>query len=310
MVTRLLYDQRESEKGRFICLRSNCDYILRVRRDLGATGETLDSVKGRCFGCGRMLEESIECKLTGVPDEWSDNCLSIPSTVERRVPLFRPASSYPHFSLGFPHLDSLLRPFAPGFVAVVTGAEAQVVAELATFRAQLPLEVGGLNSTVVFIDGGNRSNPYLFSSFVQQHDLRPGEAMRRITTCRVFTMYQLADLVSKQLVPVAADYAAQLVVISDLLGTFNEPELDEREARRLLNSVEQGVNEVKKNALVLVTLVSPSSYDDTIISLADTAVNLTSADGIVRAELLKHPSKPRTISSFKLDQLLMQEAVH
>jgi Rad51 protein len=304
-----LYDQREGGKERFIYSCSSCDCVLRVRRDLGPTGETLDSVNGRCFGCGRALEESIECRLTEVPDEWSDIYLSAPKTVERRTPLFRPASSYPHFSLGFPHLDSLLRPFAPGFMAVVTGAEAQVVAELAAFRAQLPLEVGGLNSTVVFIDGGNRSNPYLFSSFARQHDLRPGAAMRRITTCRVFTMYQLADLVSKHLVPVAADYAAQLVVISDLLGTFNEPELDEREARRLLSSVEQAVSEVKKNALVLVTLVSPSSYDGAVVSWADTAVNLTSADGTVRAELLKHPSKPHTISSFKLNQLLMQKAV-
>jgi len=204
-------------------------------------------------------------------------------------------------------LDSMLRPFVPGFMAVVMGTEAQIVAELATFRAQLPLEMGGLDSAVVFIDGGNRSDPYLFSSFARQHDFRPSSAMRRIATCRAFTMYQLADLVSKHLVPAVTDYAAQLVVISDLLGTFNEPELDEREARRLLSSIEQAIGLVKKSALVLVTLTSPSSYDDIITSWADTAVSLTSADDRVRAELLKHPSKPQTISSFKMSQLLTQK---
>jgi hypothetical protein len=304
-----LYDQREGGRERFVYFCSSCDCVLRVRRDLGPAGETLDSVNGRCFGCGRALEGSIECRLTEVPDEWSDIYLSAPRTVERRAPLFRPASSYPHFSLGFPHLDSLLRPFAPGFMAVVTGAEAQVVAELAAFRAQLPLEVGGLDSTVVFIDGGNRSDPYLFSSFTRQHNLKPGAAMRRIATCRVFTMYQLADLISKHLVQAAADYAAQLVVISDLLGTFNEPELEQREARRLLSPVEQAIMQVKKDALVLVTLVSPSSYDDTVVSWADTVVNLTSADDRVRAELVKHPSKPQTTSAFKLGQLMTQKAV-
>ncbi|HME18281.1 MAG TPA: hypothetical protein VKF15_00910 [Nitrososphaerales archaeon] len=304
-----LYDQRGGGKERFVYFCSNCSCVLRVRRDLGPTGEALDSVNGRCFGCGRTLEGSIECRLTEVPDEWSDIYLSAPRTIERRVPFFRPASSFPHFSLGFPHLDSLLRPFIPGFMTVISGAEAQVVAELAAFRAQLPLEMGGLDSAVVFIDGGNRSDPYLFSSFARQHNFRPGAAMRRIATCRVFTMYQLADLVSNHLVPAAADYAAQLVVVSDILGTFNEPELEEREARRLLSSVEQAIRLVKKNALVLVTLVSPSRYDDTVVSWADTVVSLASADGRVRAELLKHPSKPQTVSSFRLGQLLRQKAV-
>jgi hypothetical protein len=67
--------------------------------------------------------------------------------------------------------------------------------------------------------------------------------------------------------------------------------------------------QVKKDALVLVTLVSPSSYDDTVVSWADTVVNLTSADDRVRAELVKHPSKPQTISAFKLGQLMTQKAV-
>lgn len=66
--------------------------------------------------------------------------------------------------------------------------------------------------------------------------------MRRVTTCRVFTIYQLADLVSEHLVRAAEDYAAKLVVVSDLLGTFNEPELEEREARRLRAPSRTGSN--------------------------------------------------------------------
>jgi hypothetical protein len=265
-------------------------------------------VNGKCFGCGHSLEGNIECRLTTVPEEWSDVYLTVPKAVEKRVPDFRPASSFPHFSLGFPRLDSLLRPFAPGFMAVIVGPEASVVAELAAFRAQLPIEAGGLDSTVVFIDGGNRSDPYLFSSFARQHGIWPNAAMRRIATCRVFTMYQLADLVSEHLAPVIADYAAQLVVVSDFLGTFNEPELEEREARRLLGSIERAIGLAKKNALVLVTLVSPSKYDAVVVSWADTAISLYSADGRVHAELLRHPSKPHTTSCFKLNQLLRPKA--
>jgi hypothetical protein len=178
------------------------------------------------------------------------------------------------------------------------------VAELVALKAQLPFEAGGLDSTVLFIDGGNRSDPYLFSSFARQKGLRPNIAMRRVTTCRVFTMYQLADLIVKHLVQAAADYAARLVIIADLLNTFSEPDFEEREASRLLGAVEQAIGQVKKNALVLVTLVSPSRYDDVVTSWADITVSLESADDQVRAELLRHPSKPPTVSSFRLSQLL------
>jgi hypothetical protein len=276
--------------------------VLQVRRDLGRLGEAFSSAKERCSGCGGALEGSIECRLTAVPDEWL--VLYAAKSAPKTVPEFRPALSFPHFSLGFPELDSLLRPFTPGFMAVVRGPEASTIAELAAFRAQLPLERGGLDSTVVFIDGGNRSDPYLFSSFARQYGFKPSAAMRRIATCRVFTMYQLADLVSKYLAPAVKDYAAKLVVISDLLGTFNEPELEEREARRLLSAVERALGLIKKDALVLVTLISPSGYDDMVVSWANTVVSLSSAGGRVRAELSKHPNKPPAASSFRTSQLL------
>lgn len=300
-----LYEQQHgSGRERFVYYCSNCSCVLRVRRDLGPTSETIDSLGGRCIGCGATLEGNIECRLSPIPDEWSDIYLTTTTAVERKSTPFRSASSFPHFSLGFPRLDYLLRPFSPQRLIVLSGGAASAVAELATFRAQLPLEAGGLDSTVLFVDGGNRSDPYLFSSFVKQRGLKPSVAMRRVATCRVFTIYQLADLISKHLVSAAEDYAARLVVISDLLGTFNEPELEEREARRLLSAVEGGIKQTKKNALVLATLASPNKYDDTVASWADTMVNLSSSEGTVRAELLKHPSKPSIVSNFKLNHLL------
>jgi hypothetical protein len=243
--------------------------------------------------------------FTPIPEEWTELRPRALEAVETQTSVFRPASSYPHFSLGFPPLDSLLRPFPFRFTTMISGQAASAVAELAAFRAQLPVEMGGLDSAVVFIDGGNRSDPYLFSSFARQYGYKPNAAMRRIATCRVFTMYQLADLISEHLAKVVADYAAKLVVVSDLLGTFNEPELEEMEARRLLNSIEQTIILTKKNTMVLVTLMSPSKYDNMALSWADTAINLVQTGDRMCAQLLKHPSKPPTTSTFRLNQLLV-----
>jgi hypothetical protein len=295
-----LYEQQETGRERFVYYCTSCSCVLKVRRDLGPASETVDGLHRRCLGCGGPLEGNVECRLAHIPEEWSE----APPAVERPNSLFRQASSFPHFSLGFPRLDSILRPLSPGHLIVLSGAESSAVTELATLRAQLPIEAGGLDSAALFIDGGNRSDPYLFSSFAKQRRLQPAVAMRRITTCRIFTLYQLADLVSRHLVRAVDDYGTRLVVVSDLLGTFNEPELEEREARRTLSAIEQGVSQAKKNALVLVTLPSPNKYDDIVSSWADTLARLSSSRNAVQAELLKHRGKPPTVSSFKLSHLL------
>lgn len=298
-----LHEQVEGGKELFVYYCSRCRCILRVKRDLRPTSDTPDSFKDRCVSCGQTLADNMECRLAPVPADWSDAYQANYPPVKDDTG-FRLASSLPHFSLGFPTLDSLLRPLSPGRTIVLSGMRASTVAELAAFRAQLPYELGGLDSTVLFVDGGNKSDPYLFSSFAKQWGVKPKAAMRRITTCRIFTMYQLTDMISNHLLPALQDYATKLVVISDLLGTFNEPELDDREARRLLCAIGQGIEQAKKRAIVLVTLGSPNKYDDNVSAWADTMVGLSDSAGRVNADLFKHPRMPPGRFNFKLTNLL------
>jgi hypothetical protein len=299
-----LYEQVQNGRERFVYYCSSCNCVLRIRQDLGPASETITSFNERCMGCGRPLEGSIECRLAPVPDDWSDVFLSTTPPSQRKDALFQQASSIPHFSLGFPQLDSLLRPFSEGRLIMLSGEVSPVVAELAAFRAQLPIEVGGLDSAVLFIDGGNRSDPYLFSSFAKQRGLKPAVAMRRVASCRAFTLYQLAALVSEHLVRAVQDYGTRLVVICDILGTFNEPELEEREARRVLGAVEEGIEKVKKYALVIATQASPNKYDDMVASWADAMVHLSPERDRVRAELFKHRNRLPGETTFRLSQLL------
>jgi hypothetical protein len=299
-----LYEQAASGKEHFVYYCSSCRCVLGVRRDLEPASETVGSLDGRCMGCGGLLEGSIECRLAPVPDDWSDVFLSTVPPAQKREALFQRASSIPHFSLGFPRLDSLLRPFSEGRLILLSGEASSAVAELASFRAQLPIESGGLDSAVLFIDGGNRSDPYLFSSFAKQRGLKPAVAMRRVASCRVFTFYQLAALVSEHLVRAVKDYGTRLVVISDVLGTFNEPELEEREARRVLVAVEEGIENVKRHALVIATQSAPNKYDGTVASWADAHVHLSSERDRIRAELVKHRNRLPGETAFKLSQLL------
>ena len=305
---RYLYGQEVGSRERFVYRCSNCRCVFEIRRSLGPGALLV----GLCRGCGTPLEESAECALASIPEEWSDAATEA-TRAPQAEPLFRRASSIPHFSLGFPRLDSLLRPLLEKRLIVLSGTPSSVVAELAAFRAQLPVESGGFDSAAVVIDGGNRSDPYLFSSFARQRGLKPTSAMRRVASCRVFTFYQLASLVSEHLVRAVEDYGAKLVVVSDVLGTFNEPELEEREARRVLGAVQEGMEETKKRALVVATLATPNRHDSAVMSWADAAVALSADGDDVRAERLESRNSPSGFSTFKMSQLLRaakKEALH
>lgn len=299
-----LYEQVGGGKEHFVYYCSACTCVLEVRKNLGLASVVSNPLDRRCAGCGRPLAGSVECRLARIPEDWSDVFITEAPAPQRPAGLFRPASSIPHFCLGFPRLDSLLRPLSEGRLVMFSGGPSSVVAELAAFRAQLPVESGGLDSAVLFVDGGNRSDPYIFSSFAKQSGLKPAVAMRRVTSCRVFTFYQLAALVSEHLARAAADYGTKLVVISDVLGTFNEPELEEREARRVLGAVEEGIEKTKKHALVVGTMPSASKYDGLAASWADVLVRMAPEGGRIRAELLRHRNRLPRATTFRPGDLL------
>ena len=281
-----LYEQTEGGKERFIVSCSSCACVLRAGRNLVPVNEAIHSLGGWCRGCGRPLDGNVECRLAPIPDEWSDIAVAPNQPTQRLEDLVQSAASIPHFSLGFPRLDSLLRPFLKeGRLVLFSGASSSALAELAAFRAQLPVEAGGLDSAVVYIDGGNRSDPYLFSSFARRWGTRPADAMRRVASCRVFTLYQLGAMISEHLVRAVEDYGTKLVVVSDVLGTFNEPELEEREARRVLSAVEEGIRKAKDRALVVVTLTAPNRHADAVASWADATLRLSETRDGIKAEL-------------------------
>jgi hypothetical protein len=297
-----LYEQVAPSREHFVYYCASCRCVSGIRQGFESAYKSTDKAPIQCLGCGGPLEDSVGCRPTLTLKNWTDVLLE--TTPETEEPTFRTASSFPHFSLGFPKIDSLLRPLSEGRLIVLRGEPSSALAELAAFRAQLPVEAGGLDSPAFFVDGGNKSDPYLFSSFAKQKQLKPVVAMRRVTTCRVFTFYQLAGLVSEHLARAVEDYGVKLVVISDILGTFNEPELDEREARRVLGGIEEGMVRAKDDALVLVTLSTPNKHDGLVAEWADVMVEMSSSGGRVRADLVKHPSRPPTSTSFKFGQLL------
>jgi hypothetical protein len=300
-----LYECDGSGRERYVYYCSSCSCVLGVKGELQPVGDMIDFLEGRCPGCGEKLEGSTECRLARVADEWSDIDLASPSRRSESKVSFRKASTLMPFSLGFPKLDLMIQPLRPGQLLMLSGEAAQAVAELAALRAQLSYERGGLDSTTVFVDGGNCSDPYLFASFARQHGLDPKKALRRVVTCRAFTMYQLADLVQRHVVRAVEENASRLVVVADLLGTFNEPELDRREASRLLEAVKAGLDELlSKEVYVLCTLVSRNDLAGLVMPWAHSLIEMSPREDAVRATLVRGTTKFGGSCEFKMTELL------
>ena len=123
----------------------------------------------------------------------------------------------------------------------------------------------------------------------------PREALGRVVTSRAFTIYQLANLVTRELPRVIGEHGSKFVIISDILSMFNDPSIDAKEASRVIEAIKGGLREVKKkrrDVFVLVTLTAKTPYDHLITDSADLLLNLSPANSKVAAMLLKHPCKP------------------
>ena len=263
------YDAIATSSKKFAYLCSSCSSAFQSGAMPKSFDEIVDHYCGKCLSCGQVIEDSAESGLLlaappPISQRQSQSTTSNFIVSRQQQPkkwgykrvVFQRASSYMRFSLDFLPLDRLLQPLEPGNLVMLKGTGASAIAELLAFRAQLPLERGGLDSAAFFIDAGNCSDPYLLASLAKRYSLDSKRALRRVTNCRVFTMHQLTGLLSDSgtLADMADSYGSKLIILANLLGTFDEPETSQSEIDRLLNVIHTGLTEVKKKLTIIITL--------------------------------------------------------
>jgi len=110
--------------------------------------------------------------------------------------ILEPIPSQLRLSLNIENVDSLFPGFMLGDFAVLHGSSAvQSLLPSLCVRAQLPYQLGGLETNVLFVDGNNSFRLYDVSTVAQSFELDPGTALGRIFVSRAFTAYQLISLV-------------------------------------------------------------------------------------------------------------------
>ena len=211
----------------------------------------------------------------------------------------KPAMAQPLFSLNMPGVDELFPGFAPGDFAVLYGSPSVIsMTSLLCIRAQLPAQLGGLGSNVVFIDGGNTFRLYKIARLAQLHQLNPREVLERIFISRAFTAYQLTSLILDKLEETVKQYDAKLVVISDIAGFFLDNDVAHEEAQRVYSQIVSYLSSfARKHQIVVVATYLPYSDSRRNILLreitctrANTVLSFSKTTYTREVTLEKHPS--------------------
>ncbi len=154
------------------------------------------------------------------------------------------------------NIDTLFPGFTVGDFAVMYGQpHVLTLSLLLAVRAQLPYQLGGLESDVVFVDGGNTFRLYRVSRLARLHYLRSRDVLRRIFISRAFTMHQMTSIILDGLEEATKKYDAKLVIISDFQELYLDKDVSSEESKEVFSQVTAYLSEFAKkdNAIVIAT---------------------------------------------------------
>jgi hypothetical protein len=103
---------------------------------------------------------------------------------------------------------------------------------------------------VIVLDGANRFNPYIASSFARKALISPEKILKRIRIARAFTCYQMATLMGEQLPSLLKEERATVptkkpwVILLGPITTFLDEDVPEREVRPLFERSLQKMEEM------------------------------------------------------------------
>lgn len=130
-------------------------------------------------------------------------------------------------------------------------------------RAQLPYQLGGLETNVLFIDCGNNFRLYEVSYIAQLHELDPREVLERIFISRAFTAYQISSLVFDEFGKAVERYNSKLVIISDIAGLYLDKDVPKKEAKDVFSQLTVYLSRfAEENHLVVVATYPPHYPSD------------------------------------------------
>ena len=120
--------------------------------------------------------------------------------------------------------------------------------------------MGGKGIDVIVLDGANRFDPYVVSSFAKKALIPPEHLLKRIRIARAFTSYQMATLVGEKLPSLlGTELQKPWVIFLGLITTFLDEDVPEREVRPLFERSLRKIEEMAEGGIPFF-LFQPSAF--------------------------------------------------
>jgi len=164
-------------------------------------------------------------------------------------------------SFNIADVDDLFPGFTLGNFAILCGTQTVLpLSLLLSVRAQLPFQLGGLETNVIFVDGGNTFRLYEVTRIAQLHQLNPKQVLKRIYISRAFTAYQMTSIILEKLKEIVEKFSSKLVIISDIAGLYLDRDVPTGEAKDVFNQLTLHLSGLAEENQLIILATYPPHY--------------------------------------------------
>ena len=184
-------------------------------------------------------------------------------------------------------------------------------------RSQLPEEKGGLDSSAIYVDGGNSFNPYEISAIAREFNSDPKSTLERVFISRAFTAYQLSAIVSETLEDALKRYKSKLVLISKITSLFLDQDVPAKEALELFRKMTLHLADLalRRNIIVVATCSNdePSKrhviLESILLGRADKTARFTETKRRLQLNVKNHGSPESLTVDILRDEVTLEKFV-
>jgi Rad51 protein len=257
-----------------------------------------------CPGCGFELEKTLKVQPSSLPPgkRFLTNMICrnaeelfapdepLEAKLSRGSTLLRDVRS--DLAAGIGLLDRALA-LRFGQLVSLQGEASNALSHLFCVRAINPLPPG-LDSDVVFVDGGNVFDAYTVSKHAFSLGLDQERTKLRIHLSRAFTHHQLSSLITDELAQAIGQCDARLAIVSDITALYCDPDVKEkreafdlfaRNIRSLASLAEQ------QNMIIVITNLQSrnKTMDNALAQTAHVSATLHDKGAFTQVHVTRHP---------------------
>ena len=300
-------DQDQSSAQGFLYSCSLCEQVLVLSKPFINPRKIQLAFSNTCPGCGFELDKTLKVLTSTVPpgrrfltnaackdpEQLIEPGESFEAKLSRGSTLLRDVRS--DLPSGIEPLDETLV-LRFGQLITLQGEASNALSHLLCVRAVYPLPPG-LDSDVVFVDGGNVFDAYTVSRHAFSLGLDQERTKLRIHLSRAFTHHQLSGFITERLAGAIDECDARLAIVSDITALYCDPDVKEkREAFDLFSKDIRSLATLaeKRNMIIVVTNLQSRSkaMDDVLARTAHVSAVLQDNGAHTQLTVTRHPFLP------------------